>query len=58
MSAMRNNKLVTVVLAASGAGCGAIAAQVVGVASWLDARLYIAAGAALGLCLSKLILSR
>ena len=50
---MHSNKLTTVMLAAAGAGCGAIAAKLLGETSWLDAKMYIVIGLALGLLASK-----
>ena len=50
---MHSNKLAVVVLAAAGAGCGAITAKILGVTSWLDAKMYIIVGLALGLLTFK-----
>jgi uncharacterized membrane protein YebE (DUF533 family) len=50
---MHSDKLAAVVLAAVGAGCGAIAAKLLGETSWLDAKMYIIAGLAMGLLASK-----
>jgi len=50
---MHSDKLTAVVLAAAGAGCGAIAAKLLGETSWLDAKMYIIAGLAMGLLASK-----
>ncbi len=50
---MHNAKVTAVLLAAAGAGCGAITAKLLGEASWLDAKMYIVVGLAIGLLVSK-----
>ncbi|WP_058088998.1 hypothetical protein [Aquabacterium parvum] len=50
---MHSDKLTAVVLAAAGAGFGAIAAKLLGETSWLDAKMYVIAGLAMGLLASK-----
>ena len=42
-------------LALAGAGIGANMAQEQGVSSWLDAKLYLAIGAAVGIALAGLL---
>ena len=50
---MQSAKVTAVVLAAAGAGCGAITAKLLGETSWLDAKMYIVVGLAVGLLVSK-----
>jgi hypothetical protein len=50
---MNSNKVATVLFAAAGAGCGAIAAKLLGVASWPEAKMHIIVGMFLGVVLAR-----
>lgn len=50
-----SRSVATILLGASGAGLGAMAAELQGVSSWLDAKLVVAAGAAMGAALAALL---
>jgi predicted membrane channel-forming protein YqfA (hemolysin III family) len=52
---MQHDKLTAIVLAAAGALCGAVVAKLVNETSWLDARLYIALGLAVGILAAKVL---
>ena len=52
---MHSDKLTAITLALAGAGCGAITAKLLGKTSWLDAKMYIIVGLALGLFASKVL---
>jgi len=52
---MNERTLVTIMFLLAGAGAGAWLATAWGVASWLDAKPYIAAGALVGALLARLI---
>jgi hypothetical protein len=51
---MTESRLVTVLLALAGGGVGVLLAQWVGVVSWLDAKLYVIGGIAVGVLIGKL----
>jgi len=53
---MTSHRVAVVVLALSGAGVGALVAHLSGVTSWLDAKLYMVAGLAGGVLVSKVLL--
>jgi hypothetical protein len=52
---MTESRILSLVLVLSGIGLGALAAHVVGVTSWLDAKLYMAAGGAGGVAARVLV---
>lgn len=52
---MAESRFVAVVLAFAGGGTGALLAQFIGVATWLDAKLFIVGGVVVGLLISALI---
>lgn len=51
----QSRTVAALLLALAGAGIGAIVAQKQGVSSWLDAKLYLAIGAAVGIALAELL---
>jgi uncharacterized membrane protein YebE (DUF533 family) len=55
---MQSEKFTAIAFAAAGAGCGAITAKILNETSWLDAKMYITAGLALGLLAFKILNSK
>lgn len=52
---MTERRVLLVVLALAGTGLGALAAHLVGVTSWLDAKVFLAIGTAVGLGAGELV---